>query len=189
MMKYAVKNKRKLVKAYCLGQGSEMEKLLIRRGRIRLLPDGAYELMSQEAKNGVGERAVAGDYFKVDDVDGVYYPYPNSRAYFLNNHTHLEGDTYEQKAVPLAIWQWGDEPCDAIEYLLEQGKLTLNHEDEERFFNAFLWGADLSASRDATVVFYDILRDADCVVTDASFNFVAKEEFERGYTVCPEKEH
>lgn len=187
-MKYAIKNKRNIVKAYCLSNGSEMEHLLLRLGRILLLPDGAYELMSQEAKNGVGERAVAGDYFKVDDVDGVYYPYPNSRAYFLNNHTHLEGDTYEQKAVPLAIWQWGDDPCDAIEYLLEQGKLTLNHEDEERFFNAFLWGADLSAPRDATVLFYDIFRDTSGAITDVSFNFVVKEEFERSYTLCPAPE-
>ena len=186
-MKFAVKNKRKTVKAYCLGEGSEIEQLLIRLGRIRRLTDGAYELMSQEAKNGTGQRAEAGDYFKVDDVDGVYYPYPNSREYFLNNHTHLKGDTYEQKVLPLAIWQWGDDPCDAIEYLLEQGKLTLNHEDEERFFNAFLWGADLSAPRDATVLFYDIFRNASGAITDVSFNFVVKEEFERSYTICPKK--
>lgn len=188
-MKYAVKNKRKTVTANCLGEGSEMEQLLLRLGRIRLLPDGAYALMSQEAKNGIGQRAGAGDYFKVDEVDGVYYPYPNSREYFLNNHTHVQGDTYEQKAVPLAVWQWGDGSCDAIEYLLREKKLTLNHEDPERFFNAFLWGADLSAARDATVVFYDIFRDASGAVTDVSFNFVVKEEFERSYTICPEEGH
>ena len=187
-MKYAVKNKRKIVKAYCLGKKSEMEQLLISLGRIRLLLDGAYELMSQEAKNGVGQRAEAGDYFKVAEVDGVYYPYPNSRAYFLSNHIPVEGDTYEQKAVPLAIWQWGDQPCDAVVYLLEHGKLTLNYKDKERFFNAFLWGADLSASQDATVVFYDIFRDASGVITDVSFNFVVKEEFERNYTICQENE-
>ena len=183
-MKYALKNKRKIVNAYCLGKKSEMEQLLIGLGRIRLLPDGYYELMSQEAKNGVGQRAEAGDYFKVDHVDGVYFPYPNSREYFLNNHIHLEGNTYEQKAVPLVIWQWGDGPCDAIEYLLKQRMLTLNYEDPERFFNAFLWGAALSAPRNATVVFYDIFRDASGAITNVSFNFVVKEEFEHSYTVC-----
>lgn len=187
-MKYAVKNKRKVVQAYCLGNGTEMEQRLIRLDRIRQLPDGGYELMSQEAKNGAGQRAEAGDYFKVDVVGGEYYPYPNGREYFLKNHIHLEGDTYEQKARPLAIWQWGDGPCDAIGYLLEQGKLTLNHEDPERFFNAFLWGADLSAGQDATVVFYDIFRDAAGMITDVSFNFVVKEEFERSYTLCPAPE-
>lgn len=188
-MKYAVKSKGNIVKAYCLGEHSEMEQLLIRLGRIRLLPDGAYELMSQESKNGSGQRAEAGDYFKVDHVGGVYFPYPNSRAYFLNNHTHVEGDVYEQKAVPRAIWQWGDGPCDAIGYLLERGKLTLNHEDPERFFNAFLWGTDLSAARDATVIFYDIIRDTTGTITDVSFNFVVKEEFERSYTLCMEADH
>jgi len=188
-MRYVIKNKRKTVKAYCLGEKSEMEQLLIGLGCIRLLPDGAYELMSREAKNGVGQRAEAGDYFKIDYADGVYYPYPNSRAYFLSNHTHLEGDTYEQKAVPLAIWQWGDEPCDAIGYLLEHGKLKLNHEDPERFFNAFLWGADLSAPQDATVIFYEIIRDASGSITDVSFNFVVKEVFARSYTFCPETDH
>ncbi len=188
-MKYAVKNKQKIVNAYCLGEKSEMEQLLIGLGRIRLLPDGAYELMSQEAKNGIGQRAEAGDYFKVNNVDGVYYPYPNSRVYFLSNHTQLEGDTYEQKTAPLAIWQWGDAPCDAIAYLLEQGKLRLDHENRDRFFNAFLWGADLSAAQDATVVFYDIFRDASGAITDISFNFVGKEEFERNYTICPVENH
>lgn len=187
-MKYAIKNKRSTVKAYCLGGGSEMEQLLLRLGRIRKMPDDGYELMSQEAKNGTGQRAEAGDYFKVDEVDGVYYPYHNSREYFLNNHTHVQGDTYAQKARPLAIWQWGDGPCDAIGYLLEQGKLRLDPTDEERFFNAFLLGADLSARRDATVVFYDIIRDASGAIRDVSFNFVVKEEFERSYTVRTERD-
>lgn len=185
-MKYAIKNKRKNVKAYCLGEGSEMEKRLIELERIRLLPHGGYELMSQETQNGAGQRAEAGDYFKVDMVDGEYFPYPNGREYFLNNHIHLKGDTYEQKAVPLAIWQWGDGSCDAIEYLLDQGKLTLNHKNPARFFNAFLWGADLSAAQDATLVFYDILRDASGVISDVSFNFVVKDEFECSYTICHE---
>ena len=183
-MKYAIKNKRNIITAYCLGDGSEMEQLLIRSGCIRLLSDGSYELMSQESKNGRGQRAAAGDYFKVDEVDGRYYPYPNDREYFLNNHTHIAGDDYEQKAVPLAIWQWGDEPCDVMEYLLRQGMLTLNPEDPARFFNAFLWGTNLSAAQDATVVFYDIFRDASGAITDVYFNFVVKEEFERSYTIC-----
>ena len=182
-MRYAVKNKGKIVNAYCLGQGSGMEQELIRLGRIRRLPDGGYELMSQEAKNGAGQRAEAGDYFKVDVVDGVYFPYPNSRAFFLENHTHVEGDTYAQKAVPRGIWQWGDELCDALGYLLERGKLRLDPGAPEHFFNAFLWGAELSAPRDATVVFYEILRDGSGTVTDVTFNFVVKEAFESEYTV------
>lgn len=186
-MKYAIKNKRNIVKAYCLGQGSEMERLLMELDRIRLLSDGTYELMSLAAKNGVGQRAEEGDYFKVAEVDGVYYPYPNSRTFFLSNHVQVEDDTYEQKVIPLAIWQWGDESCDAIAYLLENGKLMLNHADKERFFNAFLWGAELSAAQDATVVFYKIIRGSSGEILDIDFNFVVKDVFERSYTLCQEK--
>lgn len=186
-MKYAIKNKRKIVQAYCLGQETEMERLLIKLHRIRLLPDGRYELMSRESKNGAGQKAAEGDYFKVEYADGIYYPYPNDRAYFLNNHTHLENDLYEQKAVPLAIWQWGDPPCDVMEYLLAQKMLKLDHGDTSRFFNAFLYGADLSAPQDATVVFYDIFRDASGKITDVVFNFVVKDVFENSYTICREE--
>ena len=59
----------------------------------------------------------------------------------------------------------------------------------ERFFNAFLWGADLSAPQDATVIFYEIIRDASGSITDVSFNFVVKEVFARSYTFCPETDH
>lgn len=70
-----------------------------------------------------------------------------------------------------------------MEYLLERGKLRLDPGAPERFFNAFLWGAELSAPRDATVVFYEILRDGFGTVTDVTFNFVVKEAFESEYTV------
>jgi hypothetical protein len=72
-----------------------------------------------------------------------------------------------------------------MEYLLALGRLTLNYEDKDRFFNAFLWGADLSAAQNATIVFYDIIRDAHDTIIDISFNFVAKNEFERDYTISP----
>lgn len=185
-MKYAVKNKGKIVKAYCLGAGSEMERFLMDRGRIRRLPDGGYALMSREAKNGAGQRAAAGDYFKVDHDGGEFFPYPNDRVFFLQNHIHIGQDTYEQKTRPLAVWQWGDAPCDAMDYLLRTKQLTLNEADEGRFWNAFLWGAELSAARDAAVVFYDIFRDDTGAITDVRFNFVEKDVFERSYTICAE---
>lgn len=183
-MRYAVKSKRKIVKAYCLGAGSEMEALLIQEGAIRKRTDGTYELFSQEAVNGAGETASAGDYFKVDTVDGRHYPYPNSREYFEENHIPLGGDEYEQKSKPLAFWQSSDPMCEEIQYLLKQGKLTLKPEDPEHYFNAFLWGAQLSAAQDASVVFYSVDRDEAENITDISFNFVAAREFEEGYTVC-----
>ena len=183
-MKYAIKSKRKTVAAYCLGAGSAMETALIQLGRIVELGNGQYELFSQEATNGKGQIASSGDYFKVDLVDGQYYPYPNKRTYFLANHDHLEGDTYIQRIFPLAIWQVGDEITDAVQFLLDSGQLRLDPEHPQRYFNAFLWGADLSAAENATLVFYDITRTADGTVTGATFNFVACEEFRSSYVLC-----
>ena len=78
-----------------------MEATLIREGAIKKRQDGTYELFSQEAVNGTGEIAKAGDYFKVDIVDGRHYPYPNSKQFFEENHIHIAGDEYEQKEKPL----------------------------------------------------------------------------------------
>ena len=182
-MKYAVKSKKKIVKAYPLGAGHPMEAALIDEGAIRLLADGTYELFSQEAVNGHGQIAQAGDYFKVDTINGRHFPYPNSREYFLKNHTHLEGDEYEQANASLLIWQADETPSEEIRWLVDRGRLTLNPQDPAHFFNAFLWGADLSAARDATLVFYSVDRDEGGAITDISFNFVAKPEFDACYTI------
>ena len=182
-MKYAVKSKKKIVKAYPLGAGHPMETALIEEGAIRRLADGRYELFSQEAVHGHGEIAGAGDYFKVDTVDGRHFPYPNSREFFLSNHTHVSGDEYEQANKPLLIWQVGDEPMEEVHWLVETGRLTLKPQDSAHFFNAFLWGADLSAAADATLIFYSVDRDAAGGITDISFNFVAKAEFDANYTL------
>ncbi|MCD8022748.1 MAG: hypothetical protein LUF30_07200, partial [Lachnospiraceae bacterium] len=71
-MKKAIKNRKKYIKAWQLGENSDMEKQLIATGAIRLLPDGSYELFSQEAVNGTGEIARPGDYFKVDEKEGGF---------------------------------------------------------------------------------------------------------------------
>ena len=182
-MKYAVKSKRKIVKAYPPGEGHPMEALLMEEGAIRRLPDGSYELFSQEAVNGHGQIAQSGDYFKVDTIDGRHFPYPNSREYFLSNHIHLNGDEYEQVNNPLLIWQSGDAVTEEIRWLVDTGRMTLKPQDPSHFFNAFLWGADLSAASDATLVFYSVDRDASVAITDISFNFVAKPEFEASYSI------
>lgn len=51
---------------------------------------------------------------------------------------------------------------------------------------SFPLGADLSAASDATLVFYSVDRDESGAITDISFNFVAKPEFEASYTVIEE---
>ncbi len=188
-MRYAIKKTDKTVKAYCLGENSAMEQALLREGAIRLRPNGLYELFSQEAASGAGELARPGDYFKVDTVEGRHYPYPNDQAFFLANHRHIAGDDYQQRSRPVAIWQADEALCPEVQFLLETGRLVLNPNDPARYFNAHLWGAPLSAARDATLVFYSIERDAAGQITDISFNFVARPQFEENYRLCgPEGE-
>lgn len=182
-MRYAVKNKRKIVKAYPLGAGHPMEAALIAEGAIRLREDGQYELFSQEAVNGSGQLAQSGDYFKVDTIEGRHFPYPNARAWFEENHTHLSGDEYEQLNKPLQIWQAGDEMTEEVRWLVQTGRLTLKPADPAHYFNAFLWGSDLSAASDATLLFYGVDRDETNAITDINFNFVARPEFEACYTI------
>ena len=59
-------------------------------------------------------------------------------------------------------------------------------EDPEHYFNAFLWGAELSAARDAAVIFYSVDRDGTGGIADISFNFVAAKEFEESYEILPD---
>jgi hypothetical protein len=97
------------------------------------------------------------------------------------NHTHLQGDEYEQENKPLFIWQASDPLNEEIRYLLNTGKMTIKEDDYDHYFNAFLWGADLSAAKDATVIFYNIDRDEKGIITDIGFNFIAKAQFESDY--------
>ena len=189
-MRYAIKANnanggRKIVKAYCLGENTEMERKLLQEGAMRKHGDGHYELFSQEARDGKGQTAQPGDYFKVDVIEGKHYPYPNDREFFLKNHRHLAGDEYEQLGRPRGIWQVGDEMCEEIQYLLDNGKLTIHPEMPERYFQA-VQDTSLSAAKDATIVFYGIEKDADGKILDINFNFVARPEFERDYCYCKE---
>lgn len=177
-MKQAIKNK--VVQAYELGSGTEMEQALIREGKI-VVTDSGYELFSQEAVSGRGEKAFAGDFFKLDSTGA---PYPNRRRWFLEHHQHLSGDNYLQSGEPLFVWQYGDPVSEELLYLLRTEKLHLNNNDSQRYYEAELWGTLLNAPKDATIVFYSIERDEDGTITGIDFNFVAKQEFERDYQMA-----
>lgn len=173
------------MEAYCLGAGSDMEKDLIRRGRIRFLEDGSYELFSQEARSGKGQIAHKGDYFKLVETDTGSYPYPNRKEFFEKNHRLIEGteNLYEQVSRPLFFWMAEDPIEKPVSFLLESGRLVINPDDEEAYFSARLWGADLSAAKDAAIVFYRIETDQTGDIVDVDFFFVSKKDFEMTYTI------
>ncbi len=170
----------KAVRAYELGAGTEAEQRMIAEGKILVRPDGSYELFSQET-DGHGERAKAGDFFKIDSSD---QPYPNARAFFLSNHKPLnEPDTYEQIPKPLGAWCIEESTCEEISWLLEQGKLCIHEEDEAHYFSAELWGTLERTPKDSIIVFYSTERDEHSEITNVDFNFVARDEFEKTYDV------
>lgn len=171
----------KTVKAYCLGAGSAMEQQMIAEEKMKKCADGSYELFSQEAVNETGEKAQAGDYFKVDSSG---FPYPNAKEFFEKNHIKQEeADTYIQIPAPLQAWTVDELECEEIAWLKQKGKLTINEADTDKYFSAFLWGTLLSTPKDSVVVFYGVTRDGAGQIVDVDFNFVARDEFERTYDI------
>lgn len=181
-MAYAVKTKTKC-RAWELGAGSEKEREMIRRGRIAAHPGGIYEIFSQEAKEGSGQKAKAGDFFKEDNRG---YPYPIEREYFLENHRHTEGDWYEQAARPMKIWRAGDPESEEPRFLKENGILFIHPEDPKHYFSALMWGTEETAPADAVILFFDAARDAEGKITGINFNFIVSDYFREYYRIIPE---
>ena len=177
-MRIVKKIKNATAMAYQLGAGSQEEKNFINEGKIKRNDDGIYEIFSQEANSDKGEIVKKGDYFKIDKSG---YPYPNSKQYFEENHKCIGENLYEQIAKPLFAWCFGDEKGEEIQFLIDKKGLILNYENLSAFFEAPLWGTILTANSDAVLIFYEIERDENGNIFDASFNFVAKDEFEKTY--------
>ncbi len=171
----------KMVTAYRLGDDNSAVAALIAAGKIKQTGDDTYEIFSQEAVNGKGEVAHKGDYVKVDSTGA---PYPNAAAFFERNHRHIVGDQYEQIPQPLAAWDVNEPMSEEVQFLIAHKGLVINEDDESRYFNAELWGTMLSAAKDAVICFYSVTRDDNGVITDADFNFIAREEFGKTYEVC-----
>lgn len=177
------RKKSMVVQAYRLGEKNDVVDGLTAEGEIRLRGDGTFEVFSQEAKGESGEIAQMGDYIKLDS-SGM--PYPNSAEFFEENHRHIAGEFYEQRSNVVFVWMYGDPVGEEIRYLIENKQLTLHEDDPTRYFQAPLWGTELSAAKDAVIVFYRIDRDEEGKICDAEFNFVAGDEFEKTYELLQE---
>ena len=168
------------VQAWQLGKDTAKEAEMIQAGKIRRRPDGTYELFSQEATGETGQLAQPGDYFKVDSQG---FPYPNDQAFFESRHEHLQDDWYLQKASPVAAWTADEPKTDAIRFLLERRQLEIHPDTPDRYFAAFLWGTWQTAARDAVIILQHTERNARGEITSVDFYFVAKQEFDRSYTI------
>ena len=167
------------VQAFQLGAGNALEQKYIQSGLIVCLDDGTWEIKTREALD-QGEIARIGDYVKIDSIG---MPYPTDQRWFEDNHTHLEGDWYQQKATPRLAWQEPQPHCPELQFLLERGLLTRTPENT---FSAFLWNTWQTAAADAVIIFDNALRDAHETLTEVAFHFVAKEEFDQTYQVLEE---
>ena len=170
----------KTVRAYRLGDRSGVIEKLICEGKIIPHADGTYEVFSQESVNGSGQIAKIGDYIKLDSAG---CPYPNDEAFFNANHRHIEGDSYEQIPKPLLAWTVDEPITEEISFLIAHKGLILNDKSQDKYFNAPLWGTVESSPRDSALIFYSVSRNEAGEITDADFNFVAKDEFEKTYRI------
>lgn len=172
------RKKPQLVQAWCLGADSEMERTLLKEGKLRRTPEGDYEVFSQESTGGHGELAHPGDWFKVD-ASGA--PYPNQKAWFEAHHRPVSGDTFEQFGEVRPVWFAGEEMDETLRWLMDTGRLRLNEDAPAHYFSATLWDAPLTAPRDAALVIYSVERDDGGAIADINFNFVARAEFDATY--------
>ncbi|MBR3299305.1 MAG: nucleotide-binding protein [Clostridia bacterium] len=178
-----IKKQGKIVNAYRLGSESEVMNKLIEEGKLIPRKNGTYEVMSQESDNGSGQVAREGDYVKIDSTGS---PYPNDAAFFNANHRHIEGDTYEQIPKPLLAWTVDEHITEEISFLIAHKGLVLNDKSPDKYFTAPLWGTIEASPRDSVLVFYSVSRNDAGEIIDADFNFVARAEFEKTYTVLEE---
>lgn len=177
-MKKVRKKEEKIIYAYRLGSNSEMERMMVQEGKIRKTADGSYELFSSEAHNDRGEQAKSGDYFK---VDGLGKPYANKKEWFEAQHVCAGENRYRQKVEIYAAWEDGDPVSEPLQYLLDQHLLKIHTEETASYFSAKIWGTELTAARDAVLVFYQIERDKAGTILEVDFNLVARSEFDRTY--------
>jgi len=177
-----IRKKEVKLQAYCLGTGHPMEEKLLNRGLIRKDPDGTYRLFSQETR-GEGQAAKPGDYFKVDSTGS---PYPNDRAFFLENHTHLTGDWYLQQAKPLKAWWNREGMCRELRYILGKNILRVDENDPEKHYRAQLWGTTLYAPESTVIVFSQVDQDAGGQITHVDFYFLDRDIFLQTYDILEE---
>ena len=173
-----IKKTHTVVRAYELGQNTNMEKQLLIEGKIIRISEEQYQVFSQEATSGPGEIGYVGDYIKIDRAG---FPYVNTREFFESNHRWIQADEYEQIAKPLQAWKLGDPQDEIIDYLIQEKDLTINPADFQKCFSAPLWGTVLTADQNAVIIVYKVFRDNDGIITDVDFCFVAGDEFRKTY--------
>lgn len=193
MERYVKKKRSRLCRAFCLGEGSPLEKIYIEKGLIIHKGNNAYEIFTKEAKE-QGEQAEAGDYVKIGQDEEIY---PNQREYFLKNHKKINsdklGELYEQKesVVWVAFWEDFQMPIEKLpeklRFLIRQKGLKINSENAREYYEAEIWGTHCYAKKDAAVVIHRMVWDEQGEIADIGFQFIDRDIFEISYEKCVSK--
>ena len=85
----------------------------------------------------------------------------------------------------MSAWTMDQPMCPEVEFLQQKKGLILSRDDFAHAFSAPLWGTIESAPGDAVLVFYSITYSEDHTVTDADYNFVVRQEFDKSYQILP----
>lgn len=164
--------------AFALGENTEAERELIRRGLLSEAGDGLWRLKTREALD-EGELVRTGDYVKLDSAG---MPYPVAKDWFEANHEPLREGWYLQKTAPRKAWNTAEPMCPEIRFLLDQELLRWKNGT----FSAFLWGTMQTAAEDAVIVLDAVTYAPDGTLTGVDFHFVAADEFDKTYDILPE---
>lgn len=178
-----MKKQGKIVEAYRLGDNSKVLDDLEKNNKLLNLNDGRYEVFSQEAVNsesGHGQIAKKGDWIRLDSLG---FPYPCTNEWFEKNLLHIKGDNYEQIPKSLKAWDYTQDMCKEIEFLIKEKGLKINENDNQKYYCAILWKNPESAAKDAVIVFYNIVYAKDGSIMDVEYNFVERGEFNRTYNI------
>lgn len=168
--------------AFCLGQGNSLEAQLMQQGLLKQTAPNLWEVLTREAQV-QGEVACDGDFIKLDSTG---MPYPVKRDFFLANHVPQADGTWLQKCRPLRLWCRDEEPCQELQFLLDQGLLEYRPDQPEQAFRAFLFGTWQTAAADGVIIFDAVQYDTDGQLCRIDFHFVARDEFEKTYRILPE---
>lgn len=180
MFNYIIKTEAaRRCEAFELGADTPMEKKLLASGAIRKTEDG-YELFSQEAKDGKGQPARAGDFFKCDHLPSGDFPYPIIREVFLARHQPGEDSTHWiQNAAPVGYWRVGLPIPDEVWWLLDTGRLKIHVESTKRFFRKN--DGITTGEQGGALLVYEVCRNENGGIIDIDFAFITKEMLETTY--------
>ena len=172
-----------LVHAFCLGKDDELLQSYFDEGRIIKNDNEKYVINMNEGKG--SEICESGSYIIIDKEDNLY---PTDPLYFKTTHKRKRDHEYIQISKQFWAWMHGEPDSEEIDFLKNYKKLVVNKNSISEYYSAPLWGTVKTADRDSILIFYNVQRDDEGVITDIDYNFVSRDEFYNVYRIITKPE-